>query len=148
MPDPEIGEDGGVMIRAGGPGGEGEAGGPGDEEWEAANEECQPIMDEAMPEVEIDPEEQAEMQDRLVEVAQCMRDRGYDMPDPEVDENGRVTMQIGGPGGGDVESAGPDGDQQHDMEECEAEAGMEGPRLSGDMGSGEDGGGGSGGGGS
>ena len=124
MPDPEISDEG-VRIRAGGPG---DVGGPGDEEWDAANEECQPIMDEAMPELEIDPEEQAEMQDRLVEVAQCMRDRGYDMADPEVDENGRVTMSMGAPqDGGDVPPTGPDDEQQQDMEECEDEAGMEGP---------------------
>lgn len=141
MPDPEIGEDGGVMIHAEG-GVEAGASGPGEEEWEAAQEECQPIMDEAMPEVEIDPEEQAEMQDRLVEVAQCMRERGYDMPDPEVDGNGRVTMQVGGPPGGDTQSAGPDDEQQQDMEECESEAGMEGPRMAGDGESGDGSGGG------
>jgi hypothetical protein len=134
MPDPQISEDGGVMIQAGGPGGEGgpeQSGGPGDEEWEAANEACQPIMDAAMPEVEIDPEQQAEMQDRLVAVAECMRARGYDMPDPEVDENGRVTVQMGAPGGGEGEVDVPDDEQQQDMEECQEEAGMEGPGMIG-----------------
>jgi len=127
MPDPEISSDGGVMIRGGGPG-DAPEGGPGDEEWEAANEACQPIMDEAMPEVEIDPEEQAEMQDQMVEVAQCMRERGYDMPDPQVDGNGRITVEMGAPdGGGDQgEVMPPDDEQQEDMEECQEAAGMEG----------------------
>src|SRR5215211_783188 len=30
--------------------------------------------------------------------ARCMRQHGVDMPDPEVDDQGRMTMRIGGPG--------------------------------------------------
>lgn len=40
----------------------------------------------------------SELEDAALEYAQCMRDHGIDMPDPEVD-GGRVLMG-GGPGGG------------------------------------------------
>jgi hypothetical protein len=46
-------------------------------------------------------------QQAAVDFARCMRKHGIDMPDPQVDEQGRVTMRIGpGPGGG--QGAGPD----------------------------------------
>lgn len=123
MPDPEFSDDGGVRIGRGP--GEGGAG-PDDEEWQAAEEACQPIMDEAVPEERrLDPEEQAEMQDRLVEQAECMREKGYDMPDPEVDANGRVTARsFGGDGG-----PGPEDEQfREDMDDCGGPIGPGGRR--------------------
>jgi hypothetical protein len=96
------------------------------EELEAAEEECRPIMEDVAPDAgEIDPEEQAEMVDRLVEVAQCMRERGHDVPDPEVDESGRVTFGVGPQAG--ERGEGPNEEFEQDMEECQEEAGMEGP---------------------
>lgn len=130
MPDPEFDGEGGVAISAGpgGPGGPGE-GGPDDEEFQAADEECHPIIEEAAPDMQLDPEEQAERQDQMVEVAQCMRDRGHDMPDPEVDENGRVTMQAGaGQDTGPAPGSGEEDEFESDMTECQEEAGMEIPR--------------------
>ena len=38
---------------------------PESEEFEAAEEECQPILEEARPDIQLSPEEQAEMQDKL-----------------------------------------------------------------------------------
>ena len=35
------------------------------------------------------PEEQAEMQEQVLAFAQCMRDHGIDMPDPEFDDRRR-----------------------------------------------------------
>ncbi|GAA3834252.1 hypothetical protein GCM10022226_64500 [Sphaerisporangium flaviroseum] len=43
----------------------------------------------ATPTASVDPEEQGR------KFAQCMRDNGVDMPDPEPDGNGRVRMRIG-----------------------------------------------------
>jgi hypothetical protein len=37
-------------------------------------------------------------QDQAVKFAQCMRDHGVDMPDPETDDNGRVRLRVGGSG--------------------------------------------------
>ena len=40
-------------------------------------------------------------QQRALDFAKCMREQGIDMPDPQVDDQGRVTMRIGGgPGQG------------------------------------------------
>lgn len=118
FPDPEFTEDGGSLIQL--------PDGVDPEELEAAEEECRPIMEEVAPDAgEIDPEEQAEMVDQLVEVAECMRERGHDVPDPEVDDQGGVTFGMGaGPGGGGDE---PDEDFEQDMEECNEAAGMEMP---------------------
>jgi hypothetical protein len=35
-------------------------------------------------------------QDQAVKFAQCMRDHGVDMPDPETDDKGRVRLRVGG----------------------------------------------------
>jgi hypothetical protein len=121
MPDPEMGE-GGVQMRAGA------AGGPGSgnqEKFEAAQKECEHFMDDAranMPKPS--PEELAEMQDKMVAMAECMRARGYDMPDPEVAEDGGVKMRVGR-GGPQDKAGGGDEQFEKDQEECNAEAGME-----------------------
>jgi hypothetical protein len=119
MPDPEFdGEGGGVQM--GLPQGEDQ------DTVEAADEACHEIMEEAVPEGRtIDPEEQAELQDQLLEVAQCMREKGHDMPDPEVDESGRVTFGAGPGEGG--EGTEPDEEFEQDMEDCQEDAGMDMP---------------------
>src|SRR5262245_27530450 len=64
MPDPEFGEGGGFTQIVP----DGEAGGPDgpSEEFLAADEACQPILEDAMPEAEqLSPEEQAERQDQI-----------------------------------------------------------------------------------
>jgi hypothetical protein len=130
MPDPE--RDGeGIRMRAGdeaGPGGD-----RNEEEFEAAHEACEHFMEDARKNMPVpSPEEQAEMQDKLVAMAECMRARGYDMPDPEVAEDGGVRMRMhGGPDGR------PQDDEQmeKDQEECNAEAGLdEDPRGGGSKG--------------
>jgi len=126
IPDPTFDSDGGGRVMIGGEIEAGTTGGPS-EEFEAADEECRPILEEAAPEMQLTPEEQAEMQDRLVAMAECMRARGHDMPDPQVGEGGRVTIG-GGPG---APLGGGPGDDEftQDMEECSEEAGMDGPRF-------------------
>jgi hypothetical protein len=89
-------------MQSGGPGAEGETGaGPAldGEAFTAADEECQKYMEAAMGSMELDPEQQAEMQAEMLEYAQCMRDHGVDMPDPQFDADGRVAIQIGDPDG-------------------------------------------------
>ena len=39
-------------------------------------------------------------QQAALDFAKCMREHGIDMPDPQVDDQGRVRMRVGGPGGG------------------------------------------------
>jgi hypothetical protein len=95
MPDPEFDENGGAMVQT-----VGEGSNPADqEELREAEEACSPIMENAVSEVEIDPEQEAEMREQMLEYAQCMREHGIDMPDPEFTENGGVTLEIGGPDG-------------------------------------------------
>jgi hypothetical protein len=73
-------------------------------------------------------------QQAALDFARCMRQHGIDMSDPEVDEQGRVRMRIGGPDAGDrpdprkLEAAqracgnlmGGDGDRQLDPAERDA----------------------------
>ncbi len=121
MPDPSFDENGGVfqsMPEGAGPEGP-------SEEFDAADEACQPIIEDALPEVEdLSPEELAERQDQLLAMAQCMRDKGYDMPDPEVDSDGRTRI---GRNAGPSSGTGPPEDEEQfeeDMEACSEQAGM------------------------
>jgi hypothetical protein len=100
MPDPVFSEDGtgGGMVISREASGEDDKGPMFDidsEEFQAAEEKCSPIMDEAIGSIEVDPEQQAEMREQMLEYAQCMRYQGIDFPDPEFGDNGRVTMGMG-----------------------------------------------------
>ena len=70
---------------------------PANDDFIEANEECQPLLEDAMGEIEIDPEQQAEMREQMLDFAECMRDHGVDFPDPVFDADGGVTMSAGGP---------------------------------------------------
>ena len=131
MPDPEFEDSGGVIMRGGSPGGPDDGGlmGPGNAEWEAAQEKCGPIMEEVGPMGDPpSPEEQAEMQDQLVAMAECMRGKGYDMPDPEITGDGGVGISVGG-GADGMEM---DGEKfNEDQQECNDEAGLENGPMGG-----------------
>lgn len=109
MPDPQINADGsgGGVIAVNS---EGDGTGDGDvhfgtsdgagidvdgEVFQEAQEACQPIMDQAVGSVDVDPEREAEMREQMLEYAQCMRDHGVDFPDPTFGDNGMVTMRVG-----------------------------------------------------
>jgi hypothetical protein len=107
FPDPQVDSDGeGFIMRP--------PAGVTPEEMEPATAECEHILEDAVPEgqEQLTPEEHAELQDQWRAVAQCVRDQGYDFPDPEVDEYGRLKMTAEGEG---VEQA---------MEECGNEIGL------------------------
>jgi hypothetical protein len=87
MPDPQVDANGGIAITL--------EGGPGDEgKLEAAQKACEPIMANARGEIEIDPEQEAEMQAQMLEFAECMREHGIDMPDPQFQGDGRVLSRM------------------------------------------------------
>ncbi|MGZ5331877.1 MAG: hypothetical protein ACXWFH_11365 [Solirubrobacterales bacterium] len=95
-------------------------------EFEAASEECGSIIQDAIPEGEMP--DQAEMQDQLLELTQCLRDKGFDVPD----------VQFGSPGsGGPPEGAEEMQDLQDDpefqdaTEQCQDETGFEPPNPGG-----------------
>lgn len=122
MPDPTFDDEGHVQIEAPGPGG-GKAG-PAEDAFRKADDACHHIVEDAMPQVRLSPEEQAEMQDRMLAMARCMRSKGHDMPDPQVGDDGRVTIGSRGPGRGlDPE----DPDVRQDMDACARKVGMPAP---------------------
>jgi hypothetical protein len=126
LPDPQTssGGDSGPKFSSSGAAGGATRGPDGEsEEFQAAHEACKSILEDAG--ALIGPpsaEQQAEMQDKLVEVARCMRERGYDFPDPQISADGGVTMS-GGPQGSGSEQ------YQQDFEECNEQVGMTGPRV-------------------
>jgi hypothetical protein len=82
FPDPEI-EDGGIRMRVGGPDGGGEI---DQEAMEKAMEACEELAPRGGG--SFSEEDRQEMQDAMLEYAQCMRDNGYDMPDPDFSDGG------------------------------------------------------------
>jgi hypothetical protein len=107
FPDPQIDGNGGIEISAGDPGDFGRA------ELDAAMQACEHLLPEgAGPGDGEGPsaEEQAAMEDALLAYAQCMRDHGIDMPDPEFSGGGVIQQ------GGDFDPNDPE--FQDADEEC------------------------------
>jgi hypothetical protein len=106
MPDPQFNSDGGgggVAIQLGGPGAEIDP-----DEMQAADEACKPIMEEIRAQFDPpDPEQLERMKQEALEFAQCMREHGVDMPDPQFSEDGAMTIAVGGGRLGE-EGSGPD----------------------------------------
>jgi hypothetical protein len=106
--DPSISGEGGGFIRIGPPPGAGGADGdnPDFEEMQAAREACSEFLEGITQQFgEIDP---TERQDQALEFAQCMRDQGIDMPDPDFSDFGPGVQ--GEEGGDDEARGGPFGD--------------------------------------
>jgi hypothetical protein len=74
--------------------------GPDDPVFKKADLKCHPILaaaeqDRPTPSAE----EIAAERDKALKFAQCMREKGVDMPDPQVDDKGRISIQIGSEAG-------------------------------------------------
>ena len=96
MPDPQTaeggsGDGGGVRITV--------SGGP-NSNADAAMEACK----DKLPNGGVPPSMSPEQQEQLRQFAQCMRDHGVDMPDPDPNNGGLRISQSGGPAAG----MGPD----------------------------------------
>lgn len=52
-------------------------------EFEAALDQCDSHLEGVVFDTELDPEQVAEIEDTALEIVQCMRDRGYDIPEPQ-----------------------------------------------------------------
>lgn len=64
--------------------------------------------------------DRSEIEDQLVEFAACMRDEGFDMPDPDFSSQGDVQQEDGQPGGPFAGAVDPDDpDFQRAMAVCE-----------------------------
>jgi len=121
MPDPEPG--GGVRIN-------GEGMSP--DQMEAAEAACQKWMDLAMPEDGGGRELTEEEKQSFLDMAACMREHGYNFPDPTFEGGGVIQKMEKGEG--DV--PGPEDPAfEQDRKECEAEAGLEPPDDAGGGGS-------------
>lgn len=105
FPDPQIDGNGGIEISAGDPGDFGRA------ELDAAMQACEHLLPEgAGPGDGEGPsaEEQAAMEDALLAYAQCMREHGIDMPDPEFSSGGVIQQ------GGDFDPNDPEFEEADD----------------------------------
>jgi hypothetical protein len=129
LPDPETSEGGegggGFRIEAG------EADfDPNSDEFQAAQEKCEPLIEDAVPEGERpDP---AEIRDQLHQMTECLRDKGYDVPEPQIeilgeeDGDGPQTQRIGPPAGSadEMEELRDDPEFRQAQEDCSEEAGL------------------------
>lgn len=93
---------------------------------EAAEEACEELRKAAIPEDGEGPEISEEDKQAMLDMAQCMRDKGYDFPDP-VFEGGGIRQRIGG--GEDLGFDPEDPTFQADMQECHTQAGLEAPEF-------------------
>ena len=87
--DPEAGGAGMRAVLGGGPGSDGPTIDRRSEEFLAANEACVHIVEASRP--EIDPEAEQERLEQQLQLAQCIRDQGFDeYPDPAIGSDGRL----------------------------------------------------------
>ena len=111
MPDPQPagpgGERGAIALEVD----------PSTEEFEAAQTACEPIMEDAFGEIEVDPEREAEMREQLLAFTECMREHGIDIPDPVFGEGGRVEIAAGD-GGEAMPEQKPDSEEFQAAEEA------------------------------
>jgi hypothetical protein len=97
---------------------------PDRDTMDEAREACEPLMEGLiMGPDSMSPEEQAEMQDEMLEFTECMREHGVDLPDPEFDgDGGRMTQEMP-----DID---PESDTFQDAQEaCANENGGVGPAF-------------------
>jgi len=108
MEDPTVDADGNLGFGGfRGPAQDGETDGP-PEGFQEALDVCRPWLDGL--ELGFGQRDQTEFQDTLLEFAQCMRDNGYAMDDPDLSTFGPGNGDEGGPGQG----GGPFGDVDFD----------------------------------
>ena len=95
------------------------------EEFEAAQAACEPLLQEAMGNFEVDPEMEAEAREEMLAFAECMREHGIDMPDPEFSSDGgavRIEARVGERGeqggGGPAEDPFADEEFKQAADEC------------------------------
>lgn len=109
MPDPQVGSNGEMSFSIGA--------GPGKldrSQLQDAQEACQDLMPTGLGKPGDIPQEQ---RDAMLAFAQCMREHGIDMPDPQFETGGMV--MIGGP---DEDGAGPKFDPRSEEFQAAEEA--------------------------
>jgi hypothetical protein len=120
MPDPQF-NGGGMAMRIGGP----DTKRIPKATLDVAQRACQKIMQKVKPPT-MSPEQQAKARKGALKMAQCMRERGFDVPDPQFGTGGRIQQRIGGPGS----NVNPEDPRfQQAMETCSKKAGGPGGGL-------------------
>ncbi len=110
MPDPTFSEGGArVEMR--------EDKGSDPDTQRKAEQACQKYMDQVKP-PSVSPDQEKKMREAALKNAQCMRDHGIDMPDPQFGEGGRMTQRIGKESGIDPTSQ----EFQDAMKACQKDA--------------------------
>jgi hypothetical protein len=112
---------------------------PDGDKLNAATQACQHLLPQGGqdgPARTMDPQ----LQDQMLQFAQCMRDHGIDFPDPQFD-GGRVTIGMGGPDGSKDGADLPDPNSKQ-FQDAQTECGKNLPggapfTVSGDGGAGE-----------
>jgi hypothetical protein len=124
MPDPQVNSDGRAVFTAG------QAVGGGGEmdqtKMDDAQKACQQYLDKVKSEMPPpDPAELEERKQQMLDFAQCMREHGIDMPDPQFStDGGGLQVALGGPG---MDPSSPAWKEANDT--CSAEVGMQGPGM-------------------
>jgi hypothetical protein len=136
MPDPTFadGPNGGNAVGVITPGGGGgKAPDPNAAAFQSADTACKPILDAAQKDApQPTPEEEARMRDQALKFAQCMRGKGFDVPDPTFDDSGgmKIESKQGSTSGPSVDggvTGAPDPAFQQGVQECSQETG--GPAM-------------------
>jgi len=128
MPDPTFDDSGkGGISVIGTPNGGGLD--PNSATYKAADAACKPILDAAEKNApRPSPEEEAKRRDQALKFAQCMRAKGFDVPDPTFDDNGGMKIQANGANAGPSTASGgttePDPKFQQAAEDCGKQSGM------------------------
>ena len=93
MPDPQLGEGGGVVFEVPAGGDDGDVVGPDDEDFREADEACRHLLEGAGIGPGTGGELPEEIQEAMLAFAECMREQGIDMPDPGA---GGLIGRVGG----------------------------------------------------
>jgi hypothetical protein len=117
VPDPKPGAGGfGIQIQSSDP--------QENDKFQEAQDACGEILQKAIPEGDrLDP---AEMRDKLHEMTECLRDKGYDVPEPQFVGPGESTPDNPPAPDKDLQDLMDDPDFQQAQEDCGKEAGLPG----------------------
>jgi hypothetical protein len=117
VPDPKPGQGGfGIQINSSDP--------RENENFQDAQDACGDILQKAIPEG--DRPDPAEMRDKLHQMTECLRDKGYDVPEPQVFGPGDSPPDNPSAPDKDLENLMDDPDFQQASEDCSKEAGLPG----------------------
>jgi hypothetical protein len=126
VPDPQPSEGGGgtgfnLQFRGGNP--------QDNEKFQDAQEACGHFLRDAIPEG--DRPDPAEMRDKLHQMTECLRDKGYDVPEPQIVGPGESPPDNPQPPSQELQDLMDDPDFQQAQEDCGKQAGLPGggPRI-------------------